>query len=180
MCNKTAVKKLMHPSMENSEPFSRVTLVVFDFDGVFTDNAVYVSENGTESVRCSRSDGLGLARLKEAGVSTLILSTETNPVVSVRAAKLGVQCVQGVTNKRDKLVEISEHLGIALSEVMFVGNDINDISVLKTVGFPVVVADAWPEVLPYAQYITERLGGQGAVREICDAIVKARKCHEGV
>src|SRR5258706_14480 len=79
--------------------FARVRLVVFDFDGVFTDNTVYVSQDGVESVRCWRSDGLGITRLKQAGVDTAIVSTETNPVVGARGRKLGMRCIQGCEDK---------------------------------------------------------------------------------
>ena len=149
--------------------------VVFDFDGVFTDGAVYVGDDGRESVRCNRSDGLGLQRLGQAGVELLILSTETNPVVSARAAKLKVPCVHGQQKKIDALKTFAAEKGIPLEQIAFVGNDINDAECLKAVGLPIVVHDAWPEVARLARLRTERAGGQAAVRELCDLFFAVRE-----
>ena len=148
-----------------------VRLVVFDFDGVFTDNTVYVSEDGTETVRCWRGDGLGLAALQGAGVRVLILSTEVNPVVTMRSRKLRVECVQGCDDKRARLEALVVERGLTLDQVAFVGNDINDLGCLEVVRVPIVVADAHPSVVSIARYRTERPGGHGAVREVCDLLV---------
>lgn len=160
--------------MMDSRDLRAVQVVIFDFDGVFTDNAVYVSQDGVESVRCWRSDGLGLARLKTLGVHIFIVSTEQNPVVTVRANKLKLACRQGVDDKAVAIRQISDEIGVALEHVMFVGNDINDIPALRSVGFPVVVSDAYPEVAQYARLQTRKPGGYGAVREISDLIFEAR------
>jgi YrbI family 3-deoxy-D-manno-octulosonate 8-phosphate phosphatase len=149
-------------------------LMVFDFDGVFTDNMVYVFEDGREAVCCSRSDGIGLRRLESAGVELMIVSTEVNPVVSFRAAKLKIACMQGVEDKLTALTRLTGERGIDLSMVGFVGNDINDRQCLARVGLPVVVADSHPEVLQLAYYRTVAVGGRGAVREICDLVAEAR------
>jgi YrbI family 3-deoxy-D-manno-octulosonate 8-phosphate phosphatase len=145
-----------------------VRLVAFDFDGVFTDNTVYVSQDGTETVRCNRSDGFGLRKLEALNLVPIIVSTEINPVVTARGTKLGIRVVQACADKRTALDELMSELGIALENVAFVGNDINDLSCLTAVGLPIVVQDAHPDVLPYACYRTKALGGFGAVREICD------------
>ncbi len=147
---------------------SRIRLIAFDFDGVFTDNMVYVLQDGTEAVRCYRSDGIGLSKLKALGIELIIISTEANPVVSARANKLKVRCIQDCRDKRAELERLAEELNITLSEVAFVGNDINDRSCLECVGLPIVVRDAFPEVATIALYQTKRPGGHGAVREICD------------
>ena len=149
-----------------------VRLVAFDFDGVFTDNMVYVFEDGREAVRCSRADGLGLSRLKELNVHTLIISTETNPVVSARAQKLRVRCVQGCSDKRSALDEALKELALTSQQAAFVGNDVNDLACLTYVGLPIVVADAHPDVVPHALYRTTHPGGHGAVREVCDLFVR--------
>lgn len=146
----------------------RVRLVAFDFDGVFTDNTVYVTQDGTEAVRCNRSDGLGLRKLEALNLLPIIVSTEVNPVVTARGKKLGIRVIQGCNDKRATLDELVTELGIALENVAFVGNDINDLLCLSAVGLPMVVQDAHPDVLPYACYQTRALGGFGAVREICD------------
>jgi YrbI family 3-deoxy-D-manno-octulosonate 8-phosphate phosphatase len=146
----------------------KIRMVAFDFDGVFTDNMVYVFQNGNEAVRCSRGDGIGLQKLKQLGIETVIISTEANPVVSARAEKLKMRCVQNCPDKRAELEKITQELGITLDEVAFVGNDINDRDCLKCVGLPIVVQDAHPDVLGLAKYRTQTAGGHGAVREICD------------
>ena len=150
----------------------RIRMVAFDFDGVFTNNMVYVFEDGSEAVRCTRSDGIGLQKLREAGVETIIISTEANPVVSARARKLKIDCVQNCQDKRAVLEERTAKIGISLEQVAFVGNDINDLACLTSVGLPIVVKDAHPEVIPVARYQTRQPGGHGAVREVCDLIIK--------
>lgn len=150
----------------------RIRLVAFDFDGVFTDNMVYVFENGTEAVRCTRGDGIGLQKLRQIGIDTVIISTEANPVVSARARKLKIDCVQNCEDKRGVLEERIAKMGISLNQVAFVGNDINDLTCLTCVGLPIVVKDAHPEVIPVARYQTQNPGGHGAVREVCDLIAE--------
>ena len=152
-----------------------VRLIAFDFDGVFTDNTVYVSQVGVESVRCWRSDGLGLARLRSVGVQALIISTEANPVVSARAEKLSLPCKQGVEDKAAAILAVCDELKIDPQQTMFVGNDINDIPAFRSVGIPVGVADAYPETYEYILHRTRKPGGFGAVREICDLVFNAKK-----
>jgi YrbI family 3-deoxy-D-manno-octulosonate 8-phosphate phosphatase len=150
----------------------RVRLAIFDFDGVFTDNRVWVNERGEEALAFSRSDGLGLRRLDEVGVEYLIVSLEENPIVGARASKLRADCVQGVA---DKLALVRERAGDALEEVAYLGNDVNDAECLRAVGLPVVPADAWPEVRPLARWVLQRPGGHGCVREFCDAVWEAQR-----
>ena len=160
----------------STEPlFRAVKLVVFDFDGVFTDNTVYVSQDGVESVRCWRSDGLGLAKLKRAGIPTAIVSTETNPVVTARSRKLAMRCIQSCEDKLAAVRALAVEHGLTLADVAFVGNDINDLACLQAVGLPIVVQDAHPDVVGAGVYRTTAPGGRGAVREVCDAIIAARR-----
>ncbi len=154
-------------------------LVAFDFDGVFTDNAVYVFEDGREAVRCARADGIGLSTLRRLGIHTVIISTESNPVVSSRAEKLKTRCVQGVEDKRAALDSLLRELNLTAAETAFIGNDINDLPCLTYVGLPIVVADAHPDVVPYARHQTMTRGGYGAVREVCDLLEKVKKSHAG-
>jgi 3-deoxy-D-manno-octulosonate 8-phosphate phosphatase (KDO 8-P phosphatase) len=133
---------------------------------------VYVNDEGHESVRCWRGDGLGLRELERLGVSTVIVSTETNAVVQQRSRKLAVRCFNGCENKLTLLREISDEMGISLSEVAFVGNDVNDRECLLAVGFPVIVLDAHASVQKLARYRTTAPGGHGAVREVCDLFAK--------
>jgi YrbI family 3-deoxy-D-manno-octulosonate 8-phosphate phosphatase len=149
-------------------------LAVFDFDGVFTDNSVWVNERGEESVRCCRADGFGLERLREVGVEAVILSTERVEIVLARARKLEVPCRHGLRNKLEALHEEAGRRGVALAETAYVGNDVNDAACLEAVGLPVVPADAWPEVAGLALWTLTRRGGEGCVREFCDAVWEAR------
>lgn len=153
-----------------NEIFKTIELVAFDFDGVFTDNYVLVDQNGIESVKCSRSDGIGLAKLRNLGIKLVIISTETNPVVSVRAKKMKIDCLQGVEDKAKALNIICSAEEVSLKNTAFVGNDINDISAFKVVGLPIAVNDAHTEIFQFVKYITKAKGGMGAVREICDLI----------
>jgi 3-deoxy-D-manno-octulosonate 8-phosphate phosphatase (KDO 8-P phosphatase) len=153
----------------------RVRFAVFDFDGVFTDNRVWVDERGEETLAFSRSDGLGLRRLEEVGVRPLIVSMEQNAIVGARAKKLRVDCEQGVDDKLAVLQERTERLGLSLEDTAYLGNDINDADCLRAVGLPVVPADAWPEVKPLALWVLSRGGGTGCVREFCDAVWEAQR-----
>jgi YrbI family 3-deoxy-D-manno-octulosonate 8-phosphate phosphatase len=160
---------------ELSPLLERVRFAVFDFDGVFTDNRVWVDERGEESLAFSRSDGLGLRRLDEVGVHYLIVSTEKNAIVGARAKKLEVDCVQGVGDKLSVVRDRSVDLGVPLEDTAFLGNDINDTECLRAVGVPVVPADAWPEVRALAHWVLSRPGGNGCVREFCDGVWEAQR-----
>ncbi len=151
-----------------------VELAVFDFDGVFTDNTVYVNDKGEETVRCWRGDGLGLTRLKNAGVKIWVISTEKNPVVLKRCRKLSISCKTGVSDKAKTLNNLTKDLKIPLANTAFVGNDINDIEPLKIASLAIAVQDAENETKKAALYQTKKSGGFGAVREICDWIVACK------
>lgn len=154
--------------MIEKDVLKEVKLIAFDFDGVFTDNSVFTDQFGVESVRCWRSDGIGLSRLSKLGIISVIVSTESNPVVSMRAQKLKLPCFQAIEDKAEAILEICKNYGISPLNTMFVGNDINDIPAFKVVKFPVGVGDSYPEILPYVLFKTKKPGGYGAVREICD------------
>lgn len=149
--------------------------LVFDFDGVFTDNSVIVDENGRESVLCCRSDGIGLSRLKKLGMDILILSSEPNPVVKYRAKKLKVNYVNNCKDKLKRLTKEARERGFSLKQVAYIGNDINDLDCLRAVSLPIAVAGAHKDILRFAKYKTSLRGGYGAVREICDLIYKVKK-----
>ena len=150
-----------------------IRCVAFDFDGVFTDNAVYVLQDGTEMVRCTRADGLGLQQLRAKGLKLVVISTEKNSIVSARCAKLGVECLQDSSDKVRALESFLQPQGISFAETAFLGNDVNDSDVLAAVGFPAVVADAHPEVIPLAKHRTSRPGGHGAVREFSEFLLSS-------
>lgn len=161
--------------MMSHELLALVELVVFDFDGVFTDNSVYVTQDGVESVRCWRSDGLGLSRLRSINVKTFIISTETNSVVAARAKKLNVPCKQGVGDKAAAILETCRELCITPEKTMFVGNDINDIPGFQSVGIPVAVFDAYSEVHPYVIFKTKTPGGWGQYEKYVTLSFKQNK-----
>ncbi len=150
----------------------KLALVVFDFDGVFTDNKVAVREDGTESVTCDRSDGLGLVALRRQGVPIVVLSTEENPVVAARCRKLGIPCQHGLADKESALVALAGERGVDLREVVYVGNDVNDLGCMRRVGFAVAVADAYEPAKRQADLVLGRPGGKGAVREFCDLVMQ--------
>jgi N-acylneuraminate cytidylyltransferase len=144
---------------------------VFDFDGVFTDNRVWVLQDGREAVACNRGDGLGLERLRDAGFPILVLSKERNPVVAARCAKLRLDCLQGIDDKQQALDDWLCSRNITSASVIYLGNDVNDLPCLSKVGYPVVVADAHPDARRAARLVLETPGGFGAVRELADLIL---------
>lgn len=151
-----------------------IEAVVFDFDGVLTDNRVIQSQDGTEAVSCNRSDGMGIRHLIEAGIPVLILSSEENTVVRARAAKLKVEIIHGSLEKGHQLVQWALENKIDLKNTVYVGNDVNDIPPMLLVGCPVAVADAHLDIKSHACFILERKGGDGAAREVSDLILDER------
>ncbi|TDU02911.1 YrbI family 3-deoxy-D-manno-octulosonate 8-phosphate phosphatase [Streptomyces sp. 846.5] len=154
-----------------------IDAVVLDFDGTQTDDRVWIDADGRETVAVHRGDGLGVARLVRAGLTVLILSTEANPVVSTRARKLNVPVLQGIARKDQALALWAETHSIDLRRVLYLGNDVNDLSCFSLVGWPTAVADAQPEVLDRARSVTERRGGHGAVREIASWLLGKELLH---
>jgi YrbI family 3-deoxy-D-manno-octulosonate 8-phosphate phosphatase len=148
----------------------QVELVVFDFDGVMTDNRVWVDQDGREMVAANRSDSLGLSRMRLAGVEALVLSREVNPVVAARCRKMEIPYIQGERDKAKALLALLIERKIDPANVVYVGNDINDLPCFPLVGCAVAVADALPEVCAQADLVLQLRGGHGAVREICDLI----------
>ena len=150
----------------------QIAALVLDFDGVFTDNKVIVFQDGSEAVRADRSDGWGIGQLKKTGLPILVLSTEANPVVSARAGKLKLPCLQGLQDKWPALKAWLEERGIDPAQVVYVGNDDNDLTCIAYVGCTIAPADAYPNVLEIANLVLEHRGGDGAIRELCDLILQ--------
>jgi len=154
--------------------------VVFDFDGVFTNNKVYLNQNGDESVRCDRADGLGLNFLNyycsrnKLKIGQLILSKEKNPVVLARANKLNIECKHGVSDKKQFLTRYfknREPNNDLFSGLVYLGNDLNDLPMIKVAGFSVVPNDAHPIVKRYASVVLHSNGGDGFVREFIEKLM---------
>jgi len=149
----------------------QIRLLVMDFDGVLTDDRVWVDEAGVESVAASRADGMGIARLRAGGVEAVVLSSETNPVVSARCRKLGIEAIQGVEDKAVALEALLQRNAVARATVVYLGNDVNDLTSFPVAGWAVAVADAAPAVRAAADHVLRAPGGRGAVRELCELIL---------
>jgi len=151
-----------------------VKLLVLDFDGVVSNNLVWTDQDGREMVAASRSDSLFIEPLREVGVETVILSSEINPVVAARAKKMGIDAVQGLGlhAKGPALKRLLEEKKIDPAQVVYVGNDVNDLPCFALVGWSVAVADAYPEVKRAADFVLSKPGGGGALRELCEIILK--------
>ena len=152
-----------------------VELVVFDFDGVMTDDRVYVNQDGIEMVAANRRDGMGINLLQKAGFKMIVLSSEKNPVVQARCQKLDLPVIQGVAEKSSVLKKYLFDHEIIPEHVLYIGNDINDLPCFPEVGCALAVADAHPVALRQADIVLRHNGGQGAVREVCDLLLQSRR-----
>lgn len=148
--------------------------LVLDFDGVMTDNRVFQHQDGSELVACNRSDGMGIQMALADGLPLVVLSKQKNPVVAARCKTLGVPCRQNESNKGRAIRAIAEELGIDMERVAFVGNDVNDLPAMALVGIPIAPCDAEPMVLEVVRFVTPGAGGRGAVRDVCDHLLRAR------
>jgi 3-deoxy-D-manno-octulosonate 8-phosphate phosphatase (KDO 8-P phosphatase) len=159
----------------SSIKFDQVKLLALDVDGVLTDGGLYYTEEGQELKKFNVKDGLGLQRLLKQGVEVAIISANSSQATLHRAQKLGISHVFiGCKDKLPVLQKLCDTLQILLGEVAYVGDDLTDLPILKTVGFPMAVADAMAENRDCAVYVTEKKGGEAAVREICDLILSNR------
>ena len=154
---------------------SNIRLLIYDCDGVLTDNRVIVSETGEESAVFHRGDGTGIRLLREAGIRQTIISTEVNPIVEYRARKLKIDVLHAVEDKLQAVQEYCEQNGISLQETMFIGNDVNDLEAMKAVGACGCPKDAEPEVLAISGWISGKNGGYGVIRELCREILNRRE-----
>lgn len=163
---------MVHPLRPRRPLPERVALVVFDFDGVMTDNRVWVDADGHEFVSAYRSDSMGIHALEKAGIAAVVLSSETDRAVEARCRKIGIPVLQGVRDKAALLKTTLAERGIDPAQVVYLGNDVNDLPCFDLVGCAVVVADAQTDVLRAADLVLTRAGGYGAVRELCDLLVR--------
>ncbi len=161
--------------MESTLEFSRIRLIVFDVDGVLTDGRIIYSSDGSDLKAFNVQDGLGISLLVQAGIQVAFMSAKGSDTIRRRAQDCKVEIIlENVEHKGVALRKLAEDLKINLSEVAFVGDDLVDIRAMKICGFPIAVANACPEVKEVAVYVTQREGGSGAVREICEVILKDR------
>ncbi|WP_394698715.1 KdsC family phosphatase [uncultured Methanoregula sp.] len=156
-----------------NEKIRQVKLIAMDFDGVFTDNRVFIDENGKETVVCDRSDSLGIKILKEKrpDIKIVVISKETNNVVKARCDKLKIDCKTGVDDKLFILKKIIASESVNPEHVAYLGNDINDLECIQFAGIGVAVSDSDPRVLAVADFITSKPGGRGAIREFMDIVL---------
>ena len=158
-----------------SDKAARVVLMGFDVDGVLTDGTLYFSSQGDEIKAFSSLDGHGLKMLQRAGVEVAIISGRSSRALELRAQNLGVKELHmGVEDKRALLVQLAAQRGIELAQTGYMGDDVVDLPILRACGFSAAVADAHDEVLARVDYVATRGGGRGAVREVCDLIIRAQ------
>ena len=168
---------------KNSQDISKVHTIVFDFDGVFTDNHVYVDSNGNELVKCSRADSYGLDLLRKSAAKKVIdffvLTTESNSVVLKRCQKMGINCIDSQSNKQSFLEGwLKKNRGDfedPLPGVAYFGNDLNDLEVMSRVGISIAPADAHPSIKKIATFVLNSTGGSGFVREGMELLLGIQK-----
>jgi YrbI family 3-deoxy-D-manno-octulosonate 8-phosphate phosphatase len=153
-----------------------VRLLCVDVDGVLTDAGMYYGPDGEVLKKFNTRDGMGLARVREAGVAVAIISGEDSAIVHARAAKLKIDEVfSGVANKLDVVKDLAASHNLAPDEVAYIGDDVNDLAAMKCVGLACAVADAAEPIKAIAHYVTRQRGGDAAVREVCELIIAAKQ-----
>ncbi|HHL39019.1 MAG TPA: HAD-IIIA family hydrolase [Deltaproteobacteria bacterium] len=152
-----------------------VRLLVLDVDGVLTDGSIIYDDAGLETKAFNVKDGHGIKLLRRAGLEAAVITARTSRVVELRAADLSIEMLfQGATDKRAAFAELLERTGLSAAETAYVGDDVVDLPVLSRAGFSVAVADAVAEVKERVHYVTSLPGGRGAVREVCELILKTQ------
>lgn len=166
------IESLLWKNQKNNL-LGQIKALVIDVDGTLTDGGMYYTKNGEFLKKFNTRDAKGLELIQKTDIEVILLTAEESDVVRARAHKLSLKNVYyGIKNKMPKLQEICETLGITLNEVAYIGDDINDLDCLLNVKFSACPSDAHPEVLKKVSYICKRNGGNGAVREICDLLLK--------
>ena len=166
-------------SLPDDSTLASVRLVAFDVDGVFTDGRFYLSNDGVESKAFNTQDGYGVRCLLDAGVEIAVISGRRSAAVQQRMDELGVRhVIQGCDDKITAFDALTKELGIKDAECIYVGDDVPDLPLLAKAGISVAVANAIAEVRELSDYTTHSSGGFGAVREICDLLLRARRGHD--
>ncbi|HEY7683640.1 MAG TPA: HAD hydrolase family protein [Gemmatimonadales bacterium] len=162
------------PSAQARAKAARVRLVLTDSDGVLTDGGVYYSARGEELRRFSVRDGMGVERLRAAGIETVIVTREAAPAVEHRGSKLGIEVLTRVADKLEAVTGLIARHELTWAEVAYIGDDVNDLAVMRRAGFSACPADAEPQVLNAADIVCRRMGGHGAFREFAEIILASR------
>ena len=147
---------------------SNIKAVMFDFDGVFTDNFVYLTAQGEEVVRCSRYDGYGLQYLQNNNYLLAVVSSEKVPLATIRSRKLSLPCFQPISNKLEFVTSYLNDFRLGLDNLCYMGNDINDLDLLLACALPVIPPDSHVSLLACDFFVTQAKGGHGCVRELSD------------
>ena len=165
-------KHLLHYWRAKETPFNKKTikLMVYDFDGVMTNNHALQFQDGTEAVWINRADGWGVDQIRKMSIPQLIISTETNTVVAARGKKLKIEVIHGSGDKKADLIDYCSKIQVELSGVLYVGNDVNDLEAMQAVGFPVAPADAHPSIIAIAKHVTHAKGGEGVIKELSEYV----------
>lgn len=152
--------------------FRKIKLLSLDLDGTLTDGGIYYAEDGSELRKYQVQDGYGILLVKDAGIEIALITRSDTPAIQKRIDRLKIKFGRmGVHEKLPVLKEICKTLGIGLDQVCHVADDVNDMDLMETVGLPIAVANARPQVKKAAAYITQARGGDGAVREVCDLLL---------
>jgi 3-deoxy-D-manno-octulosonate 8-phosphate phosphatase (KDO 8-P phosphatase) len=162
-----------------TERASRLKLMVFDVDGVFTDGSLFFTAEGDAMKSFNSLDGHGVKMLQSAGVQTAIITGRKSGIVAARAKELGItHLYQGVEDKTVALAELLDATAISAGECGYMGDDWPDLAVMRRCGFAAAPANAHPEVIQRVHWVAQARGGQGAVREVCDAILRAQHRYD--
>jgi 3-deoxy-D-manno-octulosonate 8-phosphate phosphatase (KDO 8-P phosphatase) len=165
----------------NVDRAARVRLMIFDVDGVLTDGSLHYGADGEAFKTFNVQDGLGIKLLQEAGIQTAIISARRSPQVTARAKDLGIDHVhQGGHDKLTPFNALLAQLGLTADQVGFIGDDVVDLPILSRVGFAVAVPNGRQEVLSRAHYVTQQHGGRGAVREVCEFVLRAQGLYDKI
>jgi len=153
-----------------------IKIVVSDVDGVLTDGGLYYSAEGMVMKKFNVKDGMGVVRLKKAGLLTGIISTDNSDIIKSRAKRLKMDfAVTGTWNKKEEMINLCRKYGYTMENVAFIGDDVNDLEIIKNVGFSAAPADAVPEILEIVDYICSQKGGEGVFRELAELVLKNSK-----
>ena len=175
MAKKTLTKKRVRPKKVSRKILQAIRLFATDVDGVLTDAGMYYAESGDEWKKFNTRDGMGLKLLQKAGIITAIVTQERTKLVARRAEKLAIpELHQGVLDKLSLVREMAARHGLTLSQVAYIGDDVNDLETLQHVGFSATPADGMPPIVAVVDYVCQQKGGEGAVREICEMILEAQ------
>ena len=168
---------MVSPGRRHRPMPEKIKMIITDFDGVITDGRVWTDENGKETVAASRSDSMRIRQLRERGVEVMILSSEVNNVVKARAGKMGIEAIHGLglNEKGEALKKFLTEKNLDPAQIIYVGNDFNDLPCFEIAGWSVAVADSYPEVIRAADHVLSTPGGYGAIRELCDLVLNKIK-----